>query len=101
MAPSESAPQELSNERSCQRVLTILNFGGQVLSPAVVRMLCLGRIRVLRFLFLSGRDGTANAGARSGHVYPLGYQRLGHTQHVHEESGHLPEGQERKEESGH
>jgi hypothetical protein len=28
MVPSESAPQELSNEWSCQYVSTILNFSG-------------------------------------------------------------------------
>jgi hypothetical protein len=35
MVPSESTPQELSNEWSCQYVPTILNFFGQVLCPAL------------------------------------------------------------------
>jgi hypothetical protein len=33
MVPSESAPQELSNEWSCQYVTTILNFWGNFYVP--------------------------------------------------------------------
>jgi hypothetical protein len=36
MAPSESAPQELSNEWSCQYVLTILNFLGNFSVPLTI-----------------------------------------------------------------
>jgi hypothetical protein len=36
MVPSESALQELSNEWSCEKVPTILNFGGHFCVPPSV-----------------------------------------------------------------
>jgi hypothetical protein len=46
MVPSESAPQELSNEWSCQYVLTILTFFGNFCVPPLVTIELMRKIKV-------------------------------------------------------